>query len=243
MEFIKYRNSYFFVVTWLAFLLFIGCGRTEGREQNSNRREMKNEKTLPESIRNEKNGTSVAKQETDSFQKIPVYGKEQKKEIKKYLATLPDKHIEINKAESLNIIMVCSLKKEQKIFDRKWQLFYEEIQKLTCATEEKRAIVFLNTTVEGDSIYTYLSYISGEWFLYVDNSRDAFRGEGQPYFSASFQGLVDREVKNDEGRGIAYYLLKDAALSEKKLQKRINSPEFVSDKNIYLLYKIRKTGK
>lgn len=236
MECIRRKISCFLVLILLFTVSVTGCGMTAGSKESSSSEVTERDTKKKQDVTSEKEEVV-----TESIQEVPVYGKKQKKKIQKYLAGLPDDYLGVQEACNLGMIMRSSALKqeEQESFDKKWLDFFDDIKRITCPTGEQRAAVIVEYTMEGDPIYTYLSYIDGEYFCYVDDSRDSYRADGEKNFSGSYQSLRQIVEKEEEEKTIEFYLVNDLSISDKKLKEEINSPEFEVGKKIWLLYIIK----
>lgn len=115
---------------------------------------------------------------------VPVYGKDQKDKIKKYLASLPD-NLDKKEAEEMGIIIENYM--EEKQSKKEWMDFYKfakYYEKIYSAHEGaiicfevpiEAAVVIAKYTIEGDICYYYLSFTEGEYYVYEDCSRDNFK--------------------------------------------------------------------
>lgn len=161
---------------------------------------------------------------------IPVYGKEGKKKVRSYLAKLPDKALSFQEAKELGVICQLQYKgkftsAQKKYFERKWMNFYKETRKWKEEHREnvahhdigcEMAVITLYYTVEGDPIYSYISFINGEYYLYSDYSKDKFGGGFHEGSYAELRSVVDK-VEDEEYS--FFYLLAEERMSNKKIKQ------------------------
>lgn len=163
---------------------------------------------------------------------IPVYGEDDKGKIKKYLSSLPDKVDSFQKMKKLGIIggmhnRYLYSQKENNYFDKEWYKFLTITRKAEERERDRKqgkgvydvstrnAIVMLSYTTEGDTIYDYISYIDGKYYLYTDYSRDRFGG-------GEFFGSYEEVVEHTDTKAEAvkyYYLISEEDVPEEKWEK------------------------
>ena len=85
-----------------------------------------------------------------------------------------------------------------------WDVFLESVDAGNPAQVE-----IVRFTVEGDPIIETVHYDGEKFYLCVDNSRDAYRGNGDQYFEAEYIQLVKEENTLDNGGRIIEYFLTD----------------------------------
>lgn len=175
------------------------------------------------------------------YKKVPVYGKNEKKKIKKYLFSLPDKVTE-EEAKKRGIA-VQLYKPDENNFNTMWEGFYNYAREgekalkqkdgvIKCYAEPFRAaIVLLRYTTEGDACYTYISFIEGEYYVAADYSRDKFMKcppDGIDEIG-TFKSLRKRmEVTKDGGCNyydVIYSVFKKPGISKKEAKKIIKNPD------------------
>lgn len=172
------------------------------------------------------------------YKKIPVYGKNEEKKIKKYLASLPDSISEKEAMDKGIVIQVYNKKKEKKFLNM-WQDFYKYTREGEVAENQKgnvikcyaepfsAAIVILKYTIEGDACYTYISFKENEYYVYTDTSRDKLGCKSiicDGYNEiGTFKSLRKRRyvVKdgNKEYSSIIYSVYKKTDISQKEMKK------------------------
>lgn len=184
----------------------------------------------------------------DLYKKVPVYGKNEKKKIKKYLASLPD-NLTVKEAKKKGIVIeTYNAYNNKSPFQDMWLDFYKytrEGEKTAIKQEELRqngtiaclaevyaaAIVVLKHTIEGDAHYTYISFIEDEYYVFNDNSRDKFKANTWDGYSeaGTFKSLRRNkqiiESKEEKNQYIytRYMLFKKQGISRKRANKIINS--------------------
>lgn len=191
------------------------------------------------SVKKENKTNTNKKAAKNLYKKVPVYGKNEEKKIKKYLASLPDS---ISEKEALKkgIVIQVYNKEKEKNFLNMWQDFYKytregeeaENQKgnvIKCYEEPfSAAIVILKYTMEGDACYTYISFKENEYYVYIDDSRDKFGCHKSSVYDGytevgTFKSLRKRKyiVKdgNEEYRSIIYSVYKKPDISQKEMKK------------------------
>lgn len=170
--------------------------------------------------------------------KVPVYGENQKAEIKKYLSSLPDT-MSAKEAKKRGIIINWSVKSEkEKYFQKEWLSFYKYARagEKQYILQQKGvfegmlkpyecAITILNYTIEGDACYTYLSFINGIYYMLEDSSRDKFKDPSWDGYSDLMTYKSLRKYKKTQ-----YYLFKKQSITSKKIKKIVNSSQ---SKNIW----------
>lgn len=193
----------------------------------------------------EEEGEGEEGQVSETESNVPIYGVGDREKLEEYLATLPEKYLSGKKVKKLGFLVGYGQQfyseKQRANFKKIWLDFFEttkEHQKREKDIGCERAVVIVNYTIEGDPIYDYISYINGEYYLYVDSSRDRF-GSGEP-FDAVYEKMVSNTAKDDE---IYYYLLKDSAMSEKQLKKHLRSEYGYDPEEIYEVYYLLSAGK
>lgn len=172
------------------------------------------------------------------YKKVPVYGKGEKKKIKKYLHSLPN---EITKEEAKKKGIVVQLyNPDENNFNTMWQGFYKYVREgekaekpddgvVTKCYEEpfKAAIVLLRYTTEGDACYTYISFIKGEYYVITDDSRDRFIKSTPDGIDeiGTFKSLRKRKEINKDGNkkyyDVIYSVFKKPDISKKEMKKII----------------------
>lgn len=200
-----------------------------------------NNKITGVAVNKEENKNTASKKTAKNLYKnVPVYGKNEEKKIKKYLASLPNT-INEKEAEKKGIVIqnIYNNKKKEKKFLNMWQDFYKytregeeaENQKgnaIKCYAEPFRAaIVILKYTIEGDACYTYISFIENEYYVYDDTSRDKFGCKSSICDGYSeigtFKSLRKRRevVKdgNEKYSSIVYSVYKKPGISQKEMKK------------------------
>lgn len=112
------------------------------------------------------------------------------KTIEESLNSLPDHPTEEDD------ILICSL--DGMINMQLWDTFRSSVDR-----NEPAQIVIANYTVEGDIIYTLVSYDGRIFHAYVDNSRDRF---GVPdFFSSDYARIYERTwTQKEDGRTYVY---------------------------------------
>ena len=163
---------------------------------------------------------------------IPVYGEDDKGKIKKYLSSLPDKVDSFQKMKKLGIIggmhnRKLYSQKENNYFDKEWYKFLTVTRKSEDRERNRKqgkgvydvstriAIVMSSYTTEGDTVYDYISYIDGKYYLYTDYSRDRFGG-------GEFFGSYEEVVEHTDTKAEAvkyYYLISEEDVPEEKWKK------------------------
>lgn len=182
---------------------------------------------------------SVQEEETEneaesSEDGIPIYGKDSKKEIRKYLAKLPDKALSFQEAKELGVIRLLQYKNvftadQKEYFEKKWMEFYNNTRKWKEEHREnivhtdvgyEAAIITLAYTVEGDPVYNYISFINGEYYIYSDYSKDKFGGG---FHDGSYKELrnVIEETEGEEYS--SFYLLEEKKMSNQKIKQMLTS--------------------
>ncbi len=189
------------------------------------------------------------------YKKVPVYGKDEKQKIKKYLFSLPDKITE-EEAEKKGIA-VQSYNFDKNNFNAVWQGFYKYaregekalIQKdgvIKCYAEPfKAAIVLLRYTTEGDIHYTYISFIEGEYYVVADYSRDKYMKSAPDGIDeiGTFKSLRKRreiiKYGNKNYYDVIYSVFKKPGISKKEIKRIINKKDSYIGKyyNLFDYYK------
>lgn len=189
--------------------------------------------------------------ESKLYKIVPVYGKSEKKKIKKYLASLPDKITEEKAKE--NGIVIQPFNFNDNRFNTMWNGFYKYVREaekelkpqkgvIKCYAEPFRAaIVLLRYTTEGDACYTYISFIEGEYYVMDDNSRDKFmkcEGDGISEIG-TFKSLRKRKKLFKDGNNsyynVTYAVFKKPGISKKRIKKVIKEVNSYANK-YYDLY-------
>lgn len=192
---------------------------------------------------------------SNAYERIPVYGPEEKEAVRDYLAGLPDGFLSFQKAKKLGIIreghVNADLKQEQKeFFGGQWLSFYSNAKQSKdilegnmekdIGTKYEDAVVIVCYTTEGDPIYKYISYSyrSGEFYLYEDASRDRFGSAGsrEEGFYGSYNGIQWRILDGKGEEFTDFYLVKNGNLSKEKLEKMLDSDEGYDIRQVFPLY-------
>lgn len=223
----------FLVVVLCIVISVAGCGHTDSKSDSDYDKD-KNYESQEKASDNKGDEQDVTLCNSDT--KIPVYSSSQKKQIKKYLASLPDDFLSAEDAAKLGIIMSSVLlsESEQSAFDDKWTRFFQDKKNMMCPTGEADAIVVARYTTEGDPIYQYLSFISGDYYLYVDYSRDRYGSNSK--FVGNYQEI--RRIVETKEKVTSFYLVQNFSINEKEFAKLINNPDFENDHKIYQVYEI-----
>ncbi len=251
MDFLKLKMA--IRMSWKIFFVFIlvipvicGCSAEKKHAavntkqaaiEAGNDGEDKNTKT--EVIKNERKTD-----ESQLYKNVPVYSKNQKKKIKKYLSSLPDKITE--KEAKKKGIVIETYDADKNDFNTMWQGFYKYVREgeealktkdgvIKCYAEPfKAAIVLLRYTTEGDACYIYISFIEGEYYVITDSSRDkfgAYKGDGIDEIG-TFKSLRKRKEATRCGRlnyYVTYSVFKKQGISKKEIKKIIKkSGSYVS---------------
>lgn len=185
---------------------------------------------------------------------IPVYGEGEKGKIKKYLSSLPDKVDSVREMKKLGMIggthnRYLYSQKENNDFDKEWYKFLtitrrgEEMERDRKAGKGvhdisiRTAMVLLSYTTEGDTIYDYISYIDGKYYLYTDGSRDRF-GSGEFYGS---YGEV-AEYKNAKKEAVEYYLIREEGVPQEKWEKWLKAEDGYDVKKMNQVYMVENSS-
>lgn len=245
MDFLKLKTGirrYFMALCMfiLAALAACGCGAEKvtyctdatGTSQAAGVQQVKTSGNVIKSAK-----TEIIEDERLLYKKVPVYGKGEKKKIKKYLLSLPDKITEEEAKKKGIVVQLYS--PDENNFNTMWQGFYkyaregEEAENpkdgvIKCYAEPfKAAIVLLRYTTEGDACYTYISFIEGEYYVITDYSRDKFRkcvSDGIDEIG-TFKSLRKRmEITRDGNKNyydVIYSVFKKPGISKKEMKKII----------------------
>ena len=220
-----------------------GCGLQEKRtictdlKAGSNvteKAETKNSITEKEEKKNNK----------DLYKKVPVYGKNEKKKIKKYLHSLPDS-LTVKKAKKKGIVIeTYKAYKNKNPFQDMWMDFYKytrEGEKIAIIKKKDllmcvekpfgAAIVVLRYTVEGDPCYTYISFTEDGYYVFDDSSRDKFKADSWDGYSetGTFKSLrkitktIDCKEDKNSYLYTNYVLFKEPGVSKKKARQIIKT--------------------
>ncbi len=192
---------------------------------------------------------------SNAYERIPVYGPEEKEAVRDYLAGLPDGFLSFQKAKKLGIIreghVNADLKQEQKeLFGGQWLSFYSNTKQSKdilegnmekdIGTKYEYAVVIVCYTTEGDPIYKYISYSyrSGEFYLYEDASRDRFgcSASKEEGFNGSYHGIQWHIPDGKGEESTDFYLVKNSKISKKKLEKMLDSDEGYDTRQVFPLY-------
>lgn len=120
------------------------------------------------------------------------------KSIKEKMAVYPDKYEDILMLEGVYILVHGKVEKGQDI----WEAFVQSVDRGEAAQAE-----IIRFTVEGDPIIEYVYYDGKQFYLCVDNSRDAYRGKGDAYYEARYSSMVKEEkILEGGGKTIEYCL-------------------------------------
>lgn len=122
--------------------------------------------------------------------KVPVYTLDDKKKIKKYLASYPSKWEKIKKADDIIFIG------HDGAMTKKGLALWEEFLAV-----QTGAVIIVQPTVEGDFIYQYVSKTEEGYTQFCDMSRDNYGGG---YSFDSYTQLYKEESKKE--KSISYYL-------------------------------------
>ncbi|MCI9078572.1 MAG: hypothetical protein HFH68_06550 [Lachnospiraceae bacterium] len=180
------------------------------------------------------------------YKKVPVYGRNEKKKIKKYLSSLPD---EITEEEAKKKGIVMKLYNGNKNnFNTMWNGFYKYVREGEKALKQqdgvikcyakpfKAAVVLLRYTTEGDACYTYVSFIEGRYYVMTDNSRDKFMkctGDGIDEIG-TFKSIRRRKEKARIGDKNCYHVIysvfKKPYISGKEVKKVIKKDNSYASK-------------
>lgn len=187
------------------------------------------------SININKNITCKKKDDVIFYNNIPVYSKNEKKKIKKYLASLPDNLTE-KKAKEMGIVIEGYDYRKKNKFKNEWLDFYKYVKKgedifrtgkpAYFEYQYMAAIVVLKYTVEGDACYDYISFINGEYYVYSDSSRDKYRASSWDGYSeiGTYKFLKKFKVEyktldKDKYLSIEYSLFKKMDITNKEANK------------------------
>lgn len=170
---------------------------------------------------------------------MPVYGKNQETKIKKYLSSLPDK-ITVKKAKKKGIVISTYDDKINRQFQKDWMDFYK-YARTGEKKYNKRAIVLLSYTVEGDACYTYLSFINGQYYVLSDSSRDKYKAGSWDGYSdlmvyKSLRKYTPDKTANTAVKNPEFYLFKKRGITRKEVIKIIkNADSYKYAVHYYLL--------
>ncbi len=120
--------------------------------------------------------------------------------VKKKMASYPDGFDDILKLDGVFVLVHGKAEKGQDI----WEAFLKHVDAGEAAQAE-----IVRFTVEGDPIIETVYYDGETFYLCVDNSRDAYRGEGNAYFEEKYSSLVQEEKALDAGGKTIEYTLTD----------------------------------
>lgn len=185
---------------------------------------------------------------------IPVYGEGEKGKIKKYLSSLPDKVGSFKEMKKLGMIggthnRNLYSEKENNYFDEEWYKFLTITRKSEERERDRKqgkgvydistaiAVVMLSYTTEGDTIYDYISYIDGKYYVYTDYSRDKF-GEGE--FCGSYEEVA--EYTNAKEGTVEYYLIREADVPKEKWEKWLDAEDGYDRKKINQIYAVENSS-
>lgn len=203
--------------------------------------------------------------DTDETGKVPIYGKNQKAKIKKYLASLPDT-MTVKEARKRGIVIINYNAKKKNPFKKDWMDFYKDVRigekqhslknGVICyeVPYDKRAITILGYTVEGDACYTYLSFVDGTYYVLNDSSRDKFRDSSCDVYSDLMTYKSLRKYKNDmlyynvkkdmydknklSPENIQFYLFKKQGITSKKVKKIVGNPDYKYGDDYYNIFEL-----
>lgn len=189
------------------------------------------------------------------YNNVPVYSKNEKKKIRKYLASLPDNLTE-KKAKEMGIVIETYSYKKKNKFKNEWLDFYKYVKKgedifrtgkpAYVEYQYMAAIVVLKYTIEGDACYDYISFINGEYYVYSDSSRDKYKAGSWDGYSeiGIYKFLKKRNVEykesdKDKYLSIEYTLFKKMDITNKEADKIIlqNNSYVKKYYNIFGYYK------
>lgn len=122
------------------------------------------------------------------------------KAVKKRMKSYPDEYDEILQLDNVFVLVHGTAEKGQNL----WNAFLEAVDAGKAAQ-----IDVVRFTVEGDPIIETVHYDGEIFYLCVDNSRDAYRGNGDKYFEAKYSQLVKDETALDGGGRSIEYILTD----------------------------------
>lgn len=254
MEDLKKKVKKYFMVFSIfimPYAIICGCG-LKAQEKRTTCIDTKTGSNVTEAAENGKtvNKRTEKEEKKNLYKKVPVYGKNEKKKIKKYLASLPD-NLTVEKAKEKGIVIENIVIEKDNIknpFQDMWLDFYKytrEGEKTAIKQEKLRqngtiiclaepyaaAIVVLRYTIEGDPCYTYISFIEDEYYVFNDSSRDKFKAVSWDGYSetGTFKSL--RKIRNtinckeDNGSYIytSYVLFKKQGVSKKKARQIIKT--------------------
>lgn len=241
----------------------IGCGskvasETENQKAAEEKKEPEEKTADREADDSKADNTDVKmddKQEISYTESgIPVYGEGEKGKIKKYLSSLPDKVDSFQEMKKLGMIggthnRILYSEKENNYFDEEWYKFLTITRKSEERERDRKqgkavhdistaiAVVMLSYTTEGDTVYDYISYIDGKYYLYTDYSRDKFGG-GE--FYGSYEEVV--AYTNAKEETVEYYLIREEDAPKEKWEKWLNAEDGYDMKKINQIYAVENSS-
>ena len=117
-----------------------------------------------------------------------------------------------------------------------WQQFYEKV-----TIQVPADLLIANYTVEGDVIYTYVSYDGTDFYVVEDYSRDKMRGNGPEYYEGTWKYLLTDEGKYRDGSVYeTVHLVNDDSVTYKDIMDSLLSSVYPSDIEYHFLLWIEK---
>lgn len=147
--------------------------------------------------------------------------------IRNTLSHLPD-----NPAlSSANIFILGG---EQLSHYELWEEFQEKV-----SLGVPKDILLASLTTEGDAIYTCVSYDGESFYVVQDNSRDAFRGDGEIYTEHTYSDLLVEKYQREDGTvSLIAVLVNDVSLRNQDEETSLSDSMYLTSSDAWLLFSV-----
>lgn len=204
----------------------ININSEESINDIDNTKNMNNKKDIKDidynrNINNEKNTKNIDDNIKTKNEKL-VYTKSTSKKLKKYLKTLP-KYDDMKDEEKKNFLIITN--SDDIINIENWNKFQEDVN-----NNKATDIIILQFTVEGDEIFTYVSFSNNKFFYMIDSTRDKWGvdkySKGVFKYMKTFNSFETKSV----------YLFNDNDITEEQLMNSLlssNSADWIEHLRLF----------
>lgn len=131
---------------------------------------------------------------------------------------------------SANILIIGS----EVIHFEFWESFCKKV-----SMGEPADMILAAMTTEGDAIYSYVSYDGENFYVVQDNSRDAFRGDGEIYTEHIYSNLLVEDYQWEDGTVSRIAVLdNDASLTYQDIRASLSDGTDASSVDAWLLFSV-----
>ena len=140
----------------------------------------------------------------DLPEETPETGTGKEFDAEAYLLSLPDDPAERND------IVICSFK--GILHEDLWDSFFADAE-----AGKEASVTICNYTVEGDPVYTYLTFTDGQYTAVTDNSRDAFGVPEMVTVTKQYINDLQFEKEEEASGGMRTYRYRYAFLTDRRI--------------------------